>query len=120
MSAMLSILAIVLYFTHGLNFGIDFIGGTRMEVQSKSGPADIGSMRSTLSQLGLGDIQLKQFGEADTVELKIAQQPGGEQAQQAAVVKVREALGDGVDYRNIEVVGPRVSGELLHRGILGI
>ena len=119
-SAMLSILAIVLYFTHGLNFGIDFIGGTRIEVQSKSGPVDLASMRSTLSQLGLGEIQLKEFGSADTVELKIAQQPGGEQAQQAAVVKVREALGDGVDYRSVDVVGPRVSGELLHWGIIGI
>jgi preprotein translocase subunit SecF len=119
-SAVLSIVAIVLYFTHGLNFGIDFIGGTRMEIQSKSGPVDIASMRSTLSQLGLGEVQLKEFGGADTVELKIAQQPGGEQAQQAAVVKVREALGDGVDYRSVDVVGPRVSGELLHWGIIGI
>jgi preprotein translocase subunit SecF len=119
-SAVLSIAAIVLYFTHGLNFGIDFIGGTRIEVQSKSGPADIASMRSTLSQLGLGEIQLKEFGSADTVELKIAQQPGGEEAQQAAVVKVRGALGDTVDYRSVDVVGPRVSGELLHWGIIGI
>ena len=119
-SALLSIAAICLYFFHGLNFGIDFIGGTRMEVQSKSGPVDIASMRSTLSQLGLGEIQLKEFGSADTVELKIAQQPGGEQAQQAAVVKVREALGNGVDYRSVDVVGPRVSGELLHWGIIGI
>ncbi len=119
-SAVLSIVAIVLYFTHGLNFGIDFIGGTRMEVQSKSGPVDIAAMRSTLSQLGLGEIQLKEFGGADTVEIKIAQQPGGEQAQQAAVTKVREALGDGVDYRSVDVVGPRVSGELLHWGIIGI
>jgi len=119
-SALLSILAITLYFTHGLNFGIDFIGGTRMEVQSKSGPIDIGMMRSTLDQLGLGEIQIKEFGAPDTVEIKIAQQPGGEQAQQAAVLKVRGALGDGVDYRAVDVVGPKVSGELLHWGILGI
>jgi preprotein translocase subunit SecF len=119
-SAILSILAITLYFTHGLNFGIDFIGGTRMEVQSKSGPVDIAMMRSTLSQLGLGEIQLKEFGSSDTVEIKIAQQSGGEQAQQAVVQKVRSALGDGVDYRSVDVVGPRVSGELLHWGIIGI
>jgi preprotein translocase subunit SecF len=120
MSAILSIIAITLYFTHGLNFGIDFIGGTRMELQSKSGPIDIAPMRSTLSQLGLGEVQLKEFGGPDTVELKIAQQPGGEQAQQAAVEKVRSALGDSVDYRSVDVVGPRVSGELLHWGIIGI
>jgi preprotein translocase subunit SecF len=119
-SAVLSILAMTLYFTHGLNFGIDFIGGTRMEVQSKSGPIDISKMRATLSELGLGEIQLKEFGSADTVEVKIAQQPGGEQAQQVSVQKVRAALGDGVDYRSVDVVGPRVSGELLQLGIIGI
>jgi preprotein translocase subunit SecF len=119
-SAVLSILAITLYFTHGLNFGIDFIGGTRMEVQSKSGPIDIAMMRSTLSQLGLGEIQLKEFGGADTVEIKIARQPGGEQAQQAVVEKVKAALGSDVDYRSTDVVGPRISGELLHWGIIGI
>jgi len=120
MSAILSIVAITLYFSHGLNFGIDFIGGTRMEVQSKSGPIDIAKMRSTLSQLGLGEIQLKEFGGSDTVEVKITQQPGGEQAQQAVVQKVRSALGDEVDYRSVDVVGPRISGELLHWGIIGI
>ncbi len=119
-SAVLSILAITLYFTHGLNFGIDFIGGTRMEVQSKSGPIDIAMMRATLSQLGLGDIQMKEFGGADTVEIKIARQPGGENAQQAVVEKVKAALGSGVDYRSVDVVGPRISGELLHWGIIGI
>src|SRR5215831_15250419 len=108
-SAVLSILAITLYFTHGLNFGIDFIGGTRIEMQSKSGPVDIGKMRATLSQLGLGEIQLKEFGSADTVEVKIALQPGGEDAQRAGVLKVQSALGDGVDYRSIDVVGPRIS-----------
>src|SRR5204862_7603663 len=61
-SAALSILAIILFFTHGLNFGIDFKGGTLLEVQSKSGSADLASMRATLSTLGLGDIQLQQFG----------------------------------------------------------
>ena len=119
-SAVLSILAITLYFTVGLNFGIDFIGGTRMEVQSKVGPVDIAKTRATLAGLGLGDIQLKEFGGPDTAEIKIAQQPGGEQAQQAVVLKVREALGDTFDYRSVDVVGPRVSGELLHLGIVGI
>ena len=50
MSALLSIVAIVLYFYHGLNFGIDFVGGTLMEVQAKSGPADLAQMRATLER----------------------------------------------------------------------
>ena len=52
MSALLSILAMLLYFFHGLNFGIDFVGGTLMEVQSKSGPADLAKMRNAVRALG--------------------------------------------------------------------
>ncbi|MBN8965202.1 MAG: protein translocase subunit SecF, partial [Rhizobiales bacterium] len=87
-SAVLSILAFVLYFSHGLNFGIDFVGGTLMEVQSKSGPANLAQMRSTLNGLELGDVQLQQFGAPTDVLIRLAQQPGGEGAQQAAVAKV--------------------------------
>ena len=81
-SALMSILAISLYFFHGLNFGIDFKGGTLMEVQSKSGPADLAKMRATLGALGLGEVQLQQFGAPEDVLIRIAEQPGGDAAQQ--------------------------------------
>jgi preprotein translocase subunit SecF len=119
-SALLSIAAILLFFYHGLNYGIDFIGGTLIEVQSKTGPADLAKMRATLGGLGLGDVQLQQFGAPTDVLIRVAQQPGGEQAQQAAIAKVRAALGDGVEYRRVEVVGPRVSTELLAKSTLGL
>jgi preprotein translocase subunit SecF len=119
-SALLSVLAVFLYFYHGLNFGIDFVGGTLIEVQNKSGPADLAKMRSTLSGLGLGEIQLQQFGAPTDVLIRAAQQPGGEAAQQAAVQKIRSALGDEVTYRRIEVVGPRASTEFLAFGTLGL
>jgi preprotein translocase subunit SecF len=119
-SALLSMLAIFLYFFHGLNFGIDFVGGTLMEVQSKTGPANLSQMRSTLNGLGLGEVQLQQFGAPTDVLLRVAQQPGGEGAQQAAVAKIRQALGDSVEYRRVEVVGPRVSTELLAYGTIGL
>lgn len=119
-SALLSILAITLFFTHGLNLGIDFKGGTLLEVQAKSGTADIAGMRSTLGALGLGEVQLQQFGGPSEVLIRLGEQPGGDAAQQAAVQKVRAALGDSVTYRRVEVVGPRVSGELLAYGMLGL
>jgi preprotein translocase subunit SecF len=119
-SAALSIVAMLLFFFHGLNFGIDFRGGTLMEVQSKSGPADLAKMRSTLGELGLGEVQLQQFGAPNDVLIRLAQQPGGDAAQQVAVTKVRGALGDAVDYRRVEVVGPRVSTELLSYGVIGL
>jgi len=120
MSALLTILAIALYFHPGLNFGIDFRGGTLLEVQAKSGTADLAKMRTTLGGLGLGDVQLQQFGGPADVLIRVAQQPGGEAAQQAAVDKIKAALGTEVDYRRIEVVGPRVSSELLSYGMIGI
>jgi preprotein translocase subunit SecF len=119
-SAMLSIVAILLYFHPGLNLGIDFRGGTLIEVQQKSGPADLATMRATLNQLNLGDVQLQQFGGPENVLIRISEQPGGEAAQQEAVAKVKGALGDSVEYRRVEVVGPRVSGELLSYGTIGI
>jgi preprotein translocase subunit SecF len=119
-SAALSIAAILLYFFHGLNFGIDFKGGTLMEVRTKVGAADLAQMRATIGGLGLGEFQLQQFGTPQDVLIRVSQQPGGEQAQQQAVEKVKTALGDQVEYRRVEVVGPRVSGELLSYGIMGL
>src|SRR6478672_6831571 len=119
-SAILSIVAIVLFFHPGLNLGIDFIGGTLIELQTKNGPADLAKMRATLTSLNLGDVQLQQFGGPDNVLIRVAQQPGGEQAQQVAINKVREALGNEVDYRRVEVVGPRVSSELLAKSTIGL
>lgn len=119
-SAALSILALTLYFTHGLNFGIDFKGGTLLEVQSKTGKIDIGPMRDKLDALGYGEVHLQEFGDKGEVLIRISQQPGGDEAQQHVVTKVKATLGDSVDYRRVEVVGPRVSQELLGYGTIGI
>src|SRR6202795_733677 len=70
-SALLSIAAIALFFFHGLNFGIDFVGGTLMEVQTKAGPADLSQMRSTIGSLQLGDFPLQQVGAPDAALLRI-------------------------------------------------
>ena len=120
LSAILSILAIWAYFGIGLNFGIDFIGGTLIEIQNKSGPADLAKMRPSLNALGLGDIQLQQFGTPTDVLIRVPQQPGGEDAQQQAVAKVRGVLGADVEYRRVEVVGARISGELLSYSTIGL
>ena len=119
-SAVLSIVAILLFFFHGLNFGIDFIGGTLIEARTTSGPADLAKMRTTLEGLGLGDIQLQEFGSPDTVLIRVAEQPGGDEAQQVAKNKVRAALGSDVEIRREEVVGPRVSTELLAQSTIGL
>ncbi|HZD91245.1 MAG TPA: protein translocase subunit SecF [Pseudolabrys sp.] len=119
-SAIMSILAITLYFTHGLNFGIDFSGGTLIEVQTQAPKADLAKMRETLNGLGLGEVHLQEFGAPNDVLIRFKEQPGGDQAQQAAVAKARKALGSQVTYRRVEVVGPSVSSELLSYGVIGL
>lgn len=119
-SGIASVLCFVVLYTHGMNTGIDFLGGTLMEVQTKSGPADLQGIRNQLNGLGLGEVQVQSFGADNDVLIRIARQPGGDEAQTAVVNKVQSVLGNGVDYRRTEVVGPRVSGELAQNGILGI
>jgi preprotein translocase subunit SecF len=116
-SALLTIGSIVLFLTQGLNFGIDFAGGTLIEVQTH-GPANLATMRSKLNGLGLGAVQLQGFGAANDVLIRVARQPGNDQAQMAAVTKVQAALGAGVEYRRTEVVGPTVGAELIQAGVL--
>lgn len=119
-SAVLSIAAVLLFIFHGMNFGIDFAGGTLIEMRAKSGVADTSMLRGMAEHLGIGDIEVQSFGNASDVTLRFGVQPGGDAAQEAAVNKIRSAVGDGYDFRRTEVVGPRVSGELVQSGTLGV
>src|SRR5216684_1785877 len=118
LSALLTVGSIVLFLVQGLNYGIDFSGGTLMEVRTLSGPADLAQMRSTLNGLGLGDVSLQQFGAADDVLIRLARQPGDDKAQEQGVQKVKGALGGNVEYRRTEVVGPTVGAELIRAGVI--
>ena len=118
-SVVLMVLSLILAFVPGLNFGIDFRGGILIEVQTH-GPADLGEMRSKTGSLGLGEVSLQEFGADDTVLIRVQKQPGDATAQQTAVTKVRAALGEGIEYRRTEFVGPKVSGELIQSGAIAI
>ena len=120
LSAVAMVLSVVLFFTVGLNLGIDFRGGTIIEVQTESPEADLGEIRARLAGLGLGDIEVQGFGAPNDVLIRIAAQPGGEAAQQQAVRAAQQALGNEYTYRRIEVVGPRVSGELALTGTIAV
>jgi preprotein translocase SecF subunit len=118
-SGILCALSILAFATIGLNYGIDFKGGTLLTIRTAE-PANLDSLRSTLGGLGLGDVELQEFGGPQDVMIRIEAQAGGETAEQAAVAKVKEALGPTVDYRSVEVVGPKVSGELTQEAILAV
>lgn len=113
LSVILVVGSIVLLFTKGLNYGIDFAGGVLMEVQSKQEQVvDLGAMRDKLDNLEIGEVVLQTFGAPNTVLIRIPQQQGGDEATQAAVSKLKTALGDQWEYRRTETVGPKVGSEL--------
>jgi len=121
-SAILIVASIALFATRGLNFGIDFRGGTLIEIETPT-TADVGAIRDSLNDLGLGDVQAQSFGSDTAVLIQVEQQDGegreGELAQQAAAQSIRSTLEStipGVEFRRTEVVGPKVSGELVQAG----
>src|ERR1700676_765608 len=101
-SLALTALTIGLFFTVGLNYGIDFTGGTLIEVRATTGPADLAAMRAKLDALHVGEPSLQGFGSPTDVLIRLPQQPGGDAEQERAVQLVRHALGSGVEYRRTE------------------
>lgn len=120
LSAVLSIATLVLFMTVGLNFGIDFKGGTLMELQARSGTADIGAVRQIAATFGEGEPEVQEFGSAGGLSVRVPIQPGGEMAQAEVVAKARAALEQAYEFRRVETVGPRVSGELVQSGTIGV
>jgi preprotein translocase SecF subunit len=118
-SGILCAASLLLFIFNGLNMGVDFKGGTVITIRTEQ-PANLDQLRSTINGLGLGSGELQEFGSPNDVLIRIGTQDGGEAAQQAAINKIKQALGDGVEYRSVEVVGPKVSGELAQQGILAV
>jgi preprotein translocase subunit SecF/SecD/SecF fusion protein len=114
------VLALAIVGVRGFNYGVDFKGGSMLEVQSNAGPADIAALREKLGRLGLGAVQIQSFGTPSDVLIRIEEQPGGEAAQQAALKKVTDALAGQFTQRRIEVVGPAVSSELRMTGFIAV
>lgn len=112
------------FFTKGLAFGIDFTGGTMIEIRTPALP-DLTAMRTQLGGLGIGAVSIQEFGAAEDVLIRLPQQEGGPENQQAAITKVKAALdsefsGGAVEYRRIEFVGPQVGEELKKAGFFAV
>ena len=110
-SGILCAASILLFATLGLNYGIDFKGGSVITVRT-AGPAQIDQLRTTLNGLGIGGVELQQFGGPSDVLIRLAAQ-GDDKAEQVAQAKVKQALGTGVEIRSTETVGPNCSGDAL-------
>jgi preprotein translocase subunit SecF len=120
MSALLSIVSVVAFLVFGMNVGIDFKGGTVVELQARGDRANIAQIREVVGKLNFGEIEIQEFGTPRDVMLRVGLQEGGDAAQAQVVVKLRSALEQTYEFRRVEVVGPRVSQELVQNGTIGV
>lgn len=123
LSTLLIIFSIFSIATKGLNFGIDFTGGTVIEIQTTK-VVELSGIREGLNSLDLGNISLQTFGEPTDLLIRMPEQEGGPEAQAAAVEKVEtflhEHITEGYELRRTEFVGPQVGDELKKAGLLAI
>lgn len=121
-SALLVFGSIALFLVHGLNYGIDFKGGVMIEIATEK-PVDLGKVRAGLDTLGLGEVSIQTFGQAQ--DLLIRFRGTTEQASNAKPVdlvkaKLAEIVPGKIDYRRVETVGGKVGSELVVSGIMGL
>ncbi len=120
-SGLLTILAIAMVFTKGLNLGIDFTGGILMEIHTEK-PAELAKLRDTFNAQGFGNISLQDMGDANSLMIRV--QVGETDEQSKVVAKIKDILsaelGSGIDYRKIDFVGPTVGDELVEAGIMAV
>ena len=120
LSAFLSLLTMIIFVTVGFNLGIDFRGGTLIEVQATQEAADIAALREHLTDLDVGEVQIQQFGSPRDVLIRIGQAETSEESLQSIVQLVREELGTDYSIRRVETVGPSVSNELVRQSIVAM
>ncbi len=123
LSGILLLGSLFLLFTNGLNFGIDFTGGTLIEVRVSDQTPDLGKLRTDLNTLELGNISIQEFGAPDDLLIRLPEQEGDAAAQQAAINEVRTLLEEtyeSVEYRRTEFVGPQVGEELKKKGMYAV
>ena len=123
LSTFLIISSVLIYSFNGLNFGIDFRGGTLIEIET-SETENLSTLRKSLNSLDLGDIQVQEFGSPKNILIRVEQQAGGDKSQQNVVnivkTELNSSLNSEVNFRRTEVVGPKVSSELIKAGIIAI
>ena len=117
-SLILFILSVVFITIKGLNYGIDFKGGTLIELRSLN--TDISSIRSSLYDMNLGDINVKKFGKEGDFLIKVEQQGENNKLIPKIKKKLSDNLNSEINFRRVENVGPKVSAELLQSGIIAI
>ncbi len=120
LSAFLVLLSVGLFFTKGLNYGIDFTGGTLLEVAYQQ-PPNIAELRAEVAKLG-GRAQIQEFGNENTILVRVGKSEDGKaEAQMVSEVRaILESAADEVEFRRSEFVGPKVGREMARKGVTAV
>ena len=119
-SLSLVVASVLLLFFKGLNFGVDFKGGTLIELRSNDKNINVTSLRQSFNKMKLGDFNIKKFGNENDFLIKIEKKDTSANAIEVIKKDLTSSLGSSFNFRRVENVGPKVSSELLKSGIIAI
>jgi preprotein translocase subunit SecF len=119
-SLILVVVSLLFLIFKGLNFGIDFKGGTLIELRSSDTKINVSSLRSNLSQMNLGDVSVKKFGNDQDFLIKFENKDNKKDIIEEIRSNLDRSFGNNFDFRRVENVGPKVSAELLKSGVIAI
>ena len=120
LSSILIIVSLLLLIFKGLNFGIDFKGGTLIELRASDSKVNVSSLRDRFSQMDLGDVSVKKFGNDADFLIKFENKDNKKNIIEEIKLNLDKSFGNNYDFRRVENVGPKVSAELLKSGIIAI
>ena len=119
-SISLVVVSIVLLIFKGLNFGIDFKGGTLIELRANDNQINITNLRKSFNNMNLGDVNVKKFGKENDFLIKFEKKSSNPNFIEIIKDDLTKSVGSNFDFRRVENVGPKVSSELLKSGIIAI
>ena len=119
-SISLIIISLLLLIFKGLNFGVDFKGGTLIELRSTDDQITISKLRQSFTRMNLGDVNIKEFGKKNDFLIKFEKKSDNSNFINEIKSNLEKSIGPGFDFRRVENVGPKVSAELLKSGIIAI
>ncbi|SVD28936.1 uncharacterized protein METZ01_LOCUS381790, partial [marine metagenome] len=120
LSGILVVLSLCLLIFKGLNFGVDFKGGTLIELRTTDKQINIYSLRNAFTNMNLGDVAIKKFGNDLDYLIKFEKKGNNKKLIQDIKNNLTKTLGEGYEFRRVENVGPKVSAELLKSGLIAI
>jgi|TARA_B100001063_G_scaffold192536_1_gene183810 preprotein translocase SecF subunit len=119
-STLLVAISIILLSFKGLNFGIDFKGGTLIELRTQDNQTNVATLRGVFSKMNLGDVNIKKFGQDSDYLIKIEKKDTSSNIIELIKEDLTNSIGENFTFRRVENVGPKVSSELLKSGITAI